>query len=130
MLFFLAFTSYVVVPRTEETMPSFHATMTPESYGVLSIGIVGVVARVFSVDVKIKVVAGRIGVMVEKGGFCCGWSPLGPNPIPYLPMEGDALQHAMNCMYWVFVSLGTSLAEMCVFENLHPFFQQYPLVWR
>ena len=99
MLFSLAITSYVVVPRVEETMPSFHATMTPESCGMLSVGIVGVVALIFSVDVEIKVIAGRIGVMVGKGGFCFGWSPLGPDPIPYLLMEGDALQHAMNCMY-------------------------------
>ena len=28
------------------------------------------------------------------------------------------------------MSLGTSLAGMCVFENLHPSFQQYPLVWK
>ena len=62
MLFSLAFTLYVVIPRVEETMPSFHAMMTPESCVVLSVGILGVVALVFSVDVEMKVVAGRIGV--------------------------------------------------------------------
>ncbi len=72
MLFSLAFSSYVVVPRDEETIPSFHATMTLESCGMFSIGIVGLVALVFSVDVEMKVDAGRIGVMVVKGGFFDG----------------------------------------------------------
>ena len=54
MLFSLAFTLYVVVPRVEETMPSFHATMTPESCGMLSVGIVGVVAFIFSVVSKLR----------------------------------------------------------------------------
>ncbi len=112
-------------------MPSFHATTMSESCGIFLIWIVGLVAFVFLVDLEMKVVAGRIGVMVGNGGFFDGHgrAPLGPGPIPYSPMEGDALQHAMNCMYWVLVLLGTSFAGMCVFENLHPSFQQYPLVW-
>ena len=61
MLFPLAFSSYVVVPREEETIPSFHATMTFESCGAFLVGIVGLVALGFSVDVKMKVDAGRIG---------------------------------------------------------------------
>ena len=101
--------------------------MTPESCGVFLVGVVGFAAVTFSVDFEMKVVAGRIlGVVLEKGGFFDGRgrAPLGPDQIPYSRMDGEALQHAMNCMYWVFVSLGTSLAGMCVFKNLHPSFQQ------
>jgi hypothetical protein len=100
--------------------------MTPESCGVFSVGIVGLVAAAFSVELEMKAVVGRIGVALGKGGFFDGRgrAPLGPDQVPYSRMDGDALQHAMNCRYWAFVSLGTSLAGMCVFENLHPSFQQ------
>jgi hypothetical protein len=90
MLFSLAFSSYVVVPRDEETMPSFHATTMPESCGVFLILIVGLVAFVFSVDVKLKVVAGRIEVMVGNGGFLDGRgrAPLGLAQFPIPQWRG------------------------------------------
>ena len=109
MLFSLAITSYVVVPRVEETMPSFHATMTPESCGMLSVGIVGVVALIFSVDVEMKVVAGRIGVKVGKGGFfcACGRAPLGPDPVPYSPRHFAMKAHISVTFAAGISSLGT-----------------------
>ena len=126
MLFVRAFSSYVDDPSDNKTMPSLHATMMPESFGVFLVGIVGLAAVAFSVDFEMKVVAGRIGAVLGKGGFFDGRgrAPLGPDQISYSRMDGEALQHAMNCMYWAFVSLGTSLAGMCVFKNLHPSFQQ------